>query len=298
MGNVLILGSFDGVHLGHRALFEKAKAVTQSGKKPIALLFDKHPSEILGKRVDLLNTLDEKERLIRLCGIDREYINFDKSVASMEPQQYVDFLCRRFSPDAFVIGLNHTFGKNASGSAVDLIRYSHEYQYKVHIQPSVMYNDEAISSTRIRKCISERDIDNANVMLGGYYSFAGEVQHGRSVGTSMGVPTANIKYPPKKIELPNGVYCVIVHIDGNKYASVMNVGFKPTFGNGLDKTVECFILGGYNGDLYGRSLRVDVVKYIRDERRFETTEALKKQIFDDVAITVAYIKTHFRDILY
>lgn len=298
MNNVLILGTFDGVHLGHRALFKKARSVSQNGKKPIALLFDRHPSEVLGRKVELLTTAKEKENLIRSCGVDVDYIIFDENIASMEPHDYIKLLCDKYKPMAFVIGRNHTFGKNAAGNVKDLIRYAEKYQYKVHIQPSVMSGNDVVSSTRIRKCILNYDVDDANNMLGGYYSFEGVVEHGRSVGTAMGIPTANVRYPHNKIELPNGVYCVVVNIEGKKYLSVMNVGNKPTFGADLEKTVECFILGGYDGDLYDRVLRVEVVKFIRNEICFNSPELLKKQIFDDVAITIAYAKTHLKGVLY
>ncbi len=296
MDNILILGTFDGVHKGHRSLFEKGKQLSKNGGRVVAVLFTRHPSEVLGKNVELLNTPAEKERLISECGIKYDYIELDSKTISLGPYEYIEFLVKKFSPKAIIVGRNHTFGRGAAGNAKDLIKYSEHFGYKVFIQPAVICGDELVSSTRIRNCIKNGELDEATQMLGGYFSFGGKVVSGRSVGRTMGFPTANIEYPKNKVMPANGVYCVIIHINGVKYAGVMNVGIKPTFGDNLDKTVECFILGGYDSELYGRFVSVDVVKRIRDEMRFDSVDDLRKQIMNDIAITISYFKIYCNNV--
>ena len=298
MGNILILGTFDGVHKGHQALFENAKRLCVGNDRALAVLFTRHPAELLGKKVELINTAEEKEIFISESKIGYSYIDFNESIAKLSPLEYIALLNEKYHPQAIVVGRNHTFGRGAKGTARELIKYAEQFGYKVFLQQGITYNGELISSTRIRNCIKNGELDHANAMLGRFFSFCGEVVHGRNVGSKIGFPTANIVYPWNKVIPSNGVYCVIIHINGVKYAGVMNIGNKPTFGEGLGRTFECFVLGGYQGDAYGQIVKVEMVKRIRDEMCFENVDILKKQIADDVAITISYFKTYYNKVKY
>ncbi|MDD6205108.1 MAG: riboflavin biosynthesis protein RibF [Firmicutes bacterium] len=290
MNNALILGTFDGVHLGHRSLFAKGKELAGLGMTPVAVLFSRHPAQVLGKKTELINTLAERENLLRAEGVGFAYIDFNPELAAMPADDYVAMLCRRFAPGAMIAGRNHTFGRNAAGTPKDLLRLAGVYGYKVFVQPSVMYNGEPVSSTRIRECIRQGDMDAANAMLGYRFGFEGCVGQGRHVGSQMGFPTANIAYPEEKVCPADGVYCVAAVINGKSYGGVMNIGFRPTFENGGGRTYECNIFN-YSGDLYGKTVRIEFIKRLREEKRFASPEELKKQISDDIRITTAYFKT-------
>lgn len=298
MGNILILGTFDGVHKGHQALFATAKKLCDDNDRALAVLFTRHPAELLGKKVELINTIKEKEILISESKISYSHIDFDENIIKLSPLEYISLLNKEFHPKAIVVGRNHTFGQGAQGTVKDLLKYATQFGYKVYIQHGITYDNELISSTRIRNFIKIGDLDQANAMLGRHFSFCGEVVHGRNVGSQIGFPTANIVYPSKKVIPSNGVYCVVIHINGVKYAGVMNIGNKPTFGEGLDKSFECFVLGGYHGDTYGQCVKVDMIKRIRDEMCFESVDMLKKQIANDIAITISYFKTYYNLVKY
>ena len=286
----LLLGTFDGVHAGHRSLIEKSRELEKAGMYPLAVLFSQHPAKVLGRSVSLLNTQKEREELIRYCGARCEYIDFTPRLASMPAAEYARMLCERFKPGAIIVGRNHTFGRDAAGTPATLAALREEYGFRLYVMPGVNWQGETVSSTRIRDCIRQGDTDSAKAMLGYDYGFCGQVQKGRHIGTSLGFPTANIEFPKDKVSPPDGVYCVSVNIGGKRHGGIMNIGMRPTFDNGRDRTYECNIFSCSDG-LYGRELEVRILKRLREEIRFDSPQALKEQIERDAAVAAAYFKT-------
>lgn len=290
MGNkALILGTFDGVHSGHLALLNKGVALKREGFAPVVVLFTVHPGVILGKEVHILTTNQEREVLLRRYGVDYSYMDFTAELASKTPEEYLDLLCKRYSPAAMIVGRNHTFGAKGAGTPKTILHFATKYGYKFFMEASVLQAGEPVSSTRIRRYIMDGDIDTANSMLGYRYGFDGIVENGRKVGRSMGFPTANVSFPQEKVCPANGVYAVTVRVKGKRYGAVMNVGNRPTFENTGGKTYECYLLG-YNGDLYGNSVRVEMLKRMRPEIAFASKDLLQQQITNDAFIALSYFK--------
>jgi riboflavin kinase / FMN adenylyltransferase len=281
---VVALGIFDGVHLGHRAILGTAVAHARTERLPsIACTFDPHPIEVLqpGRPSLPISTLDERLALIAETGIDTTVvIRFTDETAAMEPESFVsEVLSRRLHARDVVVGFNHTFGRGARGNAALLEKMGERLGFRTHVVPPYAVDGVAVSSSGIRKALASGDVERAARFLGRPYCIAGDVVRGAGRGRALGFPTANVK-ADRPVLVKSGVYECRAEVDGRSHRAVVNIGVRPTFGE-TELAIEAFLLD-FSGDLYGRRLRLQFVRRLRDERRFPSVDALKAQIASDI----------------
>lgn len=273
MNRGLILGFFDGVHVAHQAVILSAVNYAQ---KTSLITFKESPSIYFNSECEYIYPREKSVEKIKSLGVD-EVVELDFSqIADMNADDYIKFLVDKYNPVSISTGFNHTFGKNKSGNP-DLLRTcSTKYGYKYFCIEPQKYESEVVSSTLIKKYLKEGKIEIANKLLGSNFCLEGKVVHGAQIGRKIGFPTANINYPKDIVKIPFGVYSGLV---GEKHAMI-NWGMKPTLNNTKEPVVEVHILG-YEGDLYGKVLEVEILKKIRDEKKFNSLEELREQIEKD-----------------
>lgn len=294
---VITIGNFDGVHIGHQALFhtvmEKADAIDGTS---VAMTFDPHPMKLLapGDHKPLITLYEQKSELIGRTGIEVLIcLPFDEEFAAIPARHFVEeLLIGRIGMKAIVVGRDYSFGRNREGS-LDLLRqWSRELDYEVVVVnwiQSANGRPDRISSTRIRELVMQGRIGQANRLLGRYYQIRGMVEAGRKRGASrLGFPTANIRLQ-EELCPKQGIYAVTVEIDSCTYQGVANIGYSPTFDDHLF-TVEVHILD-FHRSIYDHPIRVNFVKRLRDEIKFESVEALSAQIRKDVNQARALLAT-------
>lgn len=299
---VVTIGTFDGVHRGHRLILDRMRAVAEEvGGETVIITFDPHPRNIVGMRSDpqpLLTTMPERIGLLAAIGIDHLVIvPFTPAFAAMDPRDYVrDFLVARFHPNTLIIGYDHRFGRKREGDYHLLESLSGTYGFQVRELDAKILRDAAISSTRIREALMQGRPDEAAEQLGYAYFFSGLVRHGDKRGRTIGFPTANLKPDdPAKLLPADGVYAVRIFLseaDGHAYTKtgMMNIGLRPTV-DGKRHLAEVNIFD-FNEDIYGRVLTVHVVARIREERKFSGLEALQTQLSDDREMALKLTATH------
>ena len=291
-GRVIALGFFDGVHLGHGALLTRTvEAAARIDATPCALTFDVHPEALITKTpLPLLNTVSDRAELIRrLYGIKEViFAHFDDALMHMPWQSFVQsMLVDWFHAIHLVAGHDFHFGHKSKGNPTLLARECATKGLGCDIVPRVELEGITVSSTYIRKLVAQGDMERAAIFLGHPHTLSGVVGQGRQLGSRLGVPTVNLPFP-EGLQCPAyGVYVSAVHLDGRCLPSVTNIGLRPTVSFSQDVTMETHILD-YNGDLYGRQLRLDLHKFLRPEIRFATLEALRAQIDLDLAETKEY----------
>lgn len=275
----IALGYFDGVHIGHRAVIKSAvDFAKKNNTKSAVITFSDHPyCYFKGVCPKYILTREEREKRIASLGIDYLYeLNFE-DFALLTAKEYLNnILINYFHPISISTGWNHNFGKNKSGNVNFLEEQAKNYNYKYFKIPPQKINNEIISSTEIRKLLSEGNIEKANLMLGQNFSIEGEIVKGNQIGRTIGFRTANLVYPPELIELPYGVYAV----DTTYGKGIANFGIRPTL-NGSHTSLEAHILN-FEKDIYGEIINVNFNKMIRTEKKFPSLDALKKQINLDI----------------
>lgn len=287
MGNTLVLGTFDGVHIAHGELLSEAK---KTGGRVIVCTFDAPPAFFFGKIKNMLSLPGEKERLLLSSGADKVFMQrFDKKIAALSPEEYIKTLVDSFNPQSIVAGFNHRFGKNAQGSVKDLAELSKKYGFNVLSVPPFSKNGILVSSTEIRNALCSGDIVKANLLLGRRYAMSGVTVHGRHVGHTIGFPTVNTEYSAEKMLPKPGVYATVCTLLGKKYKGMTNIGSNPTVSESGIISVETHILG-FDGDVYGKNMTIEFVQRLRDEQKFESVEKLKAQLEFDVALTDGLLK--------
>ena len=287
MKRVIALGFFDGVHLGHAALLNKARQeADRLGCKAAALTFDHHPDEVIfGRKTPLLNTLPEREQLMKGRFDMDEVLTlpFDAAMMQMPWEQFAeDVLCERFEAQAVVCGHDFTFGHKGEGNAQKLQAF---FGANCHVIEAVELEGEIVSSTRIRELLQEGEIEQANKMLGRPHFLEGAVIHGKHLGRKIGIPTANMLLPEETVIPCFGVYASRV----NGTPAVTNIGIRPTLEDGETPTVESRLLD-FSGDLYGKTIKVELLHYLRPEKKFSSVEELKEQIQLDTEKTKTLLK--------
>jgi len=283
--SAVALGAFDGIHLGHRAILGTAVALARQGKiRALACTFDRHPMEVLQPdRAPMpITTLEERLELIAGTGIDTTVvIPFTPAVASVEAKAFVqDVLIGTLEAREIVVGFNHRFGRGARGDAQLLESLAAPLGFRAHIVPAFLVDGVAVSSSEIRAALQRGDLPNAERLLGRPYSIRGEVVRGAGRGRTLGFPTANVK-TERPLGLPAGVYVCRLLAGGRQHQAVVNVGYRPTFGE-TDLSVEAHVLD-FAGDLYDQSVTLTFLRRLREERKFPSVDALKEQIALDVA---------------
>ncbi|MBS1621094.1 MAG: riboflavin biosynthesis protein RibF [Bacteroidetes bacterium] len=285
---VITIGTFDGVHMGHRQIINnlKAEAAAINGETVI-LTFHPHPRKVIASTilgVRLINTLEERLELLEQCGIDHVVVvPFTDAFANQPAQDYIkDFLIAKFHPHTIIIGYDHRFGRERKGDYLLLENKASEYGYVLKEIPKHVLDEISISSTKIREALLEGNIEIADRLLGYEFFFSGTVVHGDKLGRKLGYPTANLKIPDEeKISPGNGIYAVYAQPEGydERLKGMMSIGFRPTV-DGKKRVIEVNIFD-FNKEIYDQSLKVYVKKYLRAELKFNSLEELVSQIGQD-----------------
>ncbi|TGL08385.1 bifunctional riboflavin kinase/FAD synthetase [Leptospira bouyouniensis] len=283
-GSSLTLGNFDGIHVGHQTLLlrtvEKAKEL---GIPSVVVTYFPNPSVVLGKKPNFkyLSSEKEKENLIRGFGIDYLLVlDFTLELSKMSAEDFLEnIVIKALHAKHIVIGYNHFFGAERRGDFALLESNKFKYGYAVELREAVLKKDSKISSSLIRGFLDKGEMEEAKILLGRNYHITGIVVEGAKRGRSIGFPTANLKVPGDKLLPSVGVYACFVKFDGKDHKGMVNIGFNPTF-DGLGLHVEVNIFG-FDGNLYGKEIELEMVKKIRDEQKFDGIDALKVQLTID-----------------
>lgn len=280
----IALGNFDGVHLGHQRLITDMinKAKSQEIKSSV-LLFENHTKAFLdGTGPALISSPEQKNHLIRELGVEIIYsMQFNEDVMKLTPEEFViEILLKKLNAKVIVVGTDYRFGHKASGDAKLLKELGEIYAFEVEIVQPVYIDDEIVSSTKIRKYLSEGRIEKALSLIGRDYSINGKVVSGKKIGNKLGFPTANIEPNVNYVVPKNGVYRTVTIVDNKKYLSATSVGYNPTFKESAIK-IESHIID-FSDDIYGKTIELVFKKYLREEIKFKSIELLQKQILNDI----------------
>jgi len=281
---LLTIGVFDGVHLGHKYLISQ---LTEHAKQQDLLsgvvTFRQHPQEILSPQTKLpfLTNLAERTNLLKKEGVEAIIaLSFNSELAQLSARQFISLLKKYLRMRGLLIGPDFVLGRDREGNINTLRILGQDMNFTVIIVPPVMINGEVVSSTAIRNALVDGDMKRVLSLVGRLFSLHGSVTSGVGRGLELGFPTANLNIDPEQALPTDGVYATWTYIDDKAYQSMTNIGKRPTFGGGK-RMVEVYVLD-YHSDLYGRKLKIDIVERLRDEKKFDTLEKLKKQITKDI----------------
>lgn len=282
----LAIGVFDGVHLGHQAVIStSAEHARAANGTPVVVTFDPHPEKVLRPHAapHLLTATPHKIALIRELGVAHLLIiKFDKQFAATEPEDFVHELMERSKPlREICVGHEWSFGKNRRGDLKLLNEFGARFDFGVVGIPPVTVNGELVSSTAIRQAVEAGDLAKAARMLGREYTILGSVVSGDNRGKKIGFPTANLSAHNEQFP-PDGVYFAQAKLDGVMYPGVVNLGYRPTVETGKSERILEIHLFDFERDIYGKDLEVRFIRYLRPEKKFESVEALARQIDLDV----------------
>ena len=280
------IGAFDGLHLGHQHIINNTVTFAKkNGITSAAILFDPLPSIFFGRlgKNERILLRDEQETKLRDMGIDHIiFLPFSRQIADLTPEAFLSAMQSSLHCERLVMGEDFSLGKGRTGSAAVLANLGSTYGFSTDIITKDVLDGDIISSTRIRSLLHQVNLPQANRLLGYPFFFSSDIIHGDARGRKLGFPTLNVKIPEEKLKLPNGVYAVYNYIDGVKYASVTNIGVRPTFGLDDKGTfVESYLLNA-SGNFYGETAHLEFVEMLREEKRFSSAEELKNQINKDI----------------
>ncbi len=281
----IALGNFDGLHLAHKKIIDKAREIARSEDLKCAVfLLDPHPVKILFPKSNLLllSTIKERAEMLAKWGVDYLIVeDFTPEFSGLSPYNFVrNYLVGLLNVGEIIIGYDYSFGFRGQGTSHDLLRWGEKLGYEVEIVPPVMLGGEIVSSSLIRDLVSKGDVTSAAVFLGDYFALTGRVVHGEGRGRSLGYPTANLKIPPGLLIPENSVYLTLATWGGKRFFSLTNIGKKPTFAEGNEISVEVYLMD-FSGDLYGEELTLAFLNKIRSEKHFSEAGLLIKQIQSD-----------------
>ena len=292
---MITIGTFDGVHIGHKKIINQLTSISSKNNLiSILLSFFPHPKMVLqnDNELKLINTIQEKEGLLNSLNLDYLIIKeFTKEFSRLSALEFVrDILVNKLNAKHIIIGYDHHFGRNRTANIEQLKEFGELYDFKVTEILAQDIDDIAISSTKIRKALINGEITLANKFLGYNFFFSGNVVHGNNIGKTISFPTANIKIDaPYKLVPKNGVYIVKTTIDNQITFGMMNIGYNPTF-NGKQKSIEIHFIN-FNKNIYDKTLTIEMILRIRNEIKFNTVDDLKKQLEQDKLSTLNYIKS-------
>lgn len=282
---IIALGFFDGVHLGHKALLRACRdlAVETGCATAAALTFDTHPEALVrGKAPGLINTHADRLRLLQACGIRPVYtLPFDEAMRTMPWQDFFRMLLERYHAAGIVCGHDYRFGYRGEGDCEKLRRACREAGIPCVVVGEQTLDGIRVSSSYIRTLLEQGRMEEANRFLGHTHILTGTVVSGKQLGRTIGIPTANLLLPPELTAPRFGVYACTVRVDGVDYAAVTNIGTRPTV-SGRGVTVESWLLD-FDGDLYGRELTLNFFAFLRPERKFDSLELLQAEIMENAA---------------
>ena len=293
---ILTLGTFDGVHIGHRKILERLTQNTENGKyESLVLTFFPHPRMVLQGKSDvkLLNTISEKIDLLEKIGIENLVIHpFDELFSKLTAQEFVEkVLVDQFHIQKIIIGHDHRFGRNRTANIDDLIAFGKQYDFEVEQISVQEIKDVSISSTKIRNALTEGNMTLANEYLGYDYFLTGTISKGKQLGRTIGFPTANLQIEEDYKLIPrNGVYVVKSTINLKTVFGMMNIGFNPTVaGENLSIEIHYF---DFEADLYHQKIKVSILKHLRPEQKFDSVELLKVQLGLDKETALEFLNKH------
>lgn len=278
------LGSFDGLHLGHMKLIDKAIQLAKENKgKSMLYTFKNHPLEVINKKIAPKLLMDNRSKIevLKNKGVDiLRFVCFDKSFMEISPEDFVLNIIKQYNIKGIVVGFNFRFGYKNSGDVSMLKEFSKKYNFKLFIVNPVEYNNEVISSSRIRKIISQDgNVEDAREMLPYPYFMEGNIIKGKQIGRQLGFPTVNLEYSKNFIIPKSGVYFTIVVYNNKVYKGITNIGYNPTV-KSKKLNIETHILN-FNEDIYGERIRLYFLNRLRDEKKFESLEELSLTIEKD-----------------
>ena len=291
--NIITIGTFDGVHIGHQKIVEKLIENAKNRNAESAILtFFPHPRMVLQDQTEirLLNTIAERTNLLEKKGLDNLIIHpFDKAFSRLTAEEFVkDILVNQLNIEKIVIGYDHRFGRNRTANIDDLIEFGEKYNFEVEQISAQEIQEASVSSTKIRTALEEGNIALANQYLGYSYFLTGVVKEGKKLGRTIGFPTANLKIEENYKLIPKeGVYIVESNLNGKKVYGMMNIGTNPTFDEGL-LSIEIHFLD-FDADLYNQKIQISILEYLRAEQKFESVALLKAQLNIDKNHTLQYI---------
>ena len=284
-GTLVSVGVFDGMHLGHTTLIRELVSQAKTKKLLSAVVtFRQHPMAFLapGEVVPSLTSLPDRIRLIKELGVDIVItLTFSHELAELGAQPFVMLLQQHLKMQGMILGWDFALGHHREGSLEALHELGKKLGFTTEVVGPVKYKGEIISSTAIRQALSDGDLAKANTMLGRPFSLEGRVITGEGRGAELGYPTANLDLDPLQALPADGIYAAVAHFDGKTCPAATFIGHRPTFGGG-DRVVEVHVLD-YTGDLYRKSLKIDIIERLRGEQKFPDVEALKAQMARDVA---------------
>ena len=288
---VVTIGTFDGVHRGHqeilRNMVNRAKEI---GGESVVVTFYPHPRQVLShdSGIRFISTQEEKIAHLEALGIDNLIIiKFTKEFAAIPSEDFIkDYLVKNIQPTVLIIGYDHHFGKGRTGDFGMLYELGSQYHFKVEKIQEQDVDNVAVSSTKIRHYLENGDIKHANMLLGYEFSYTGKVVHGQQVGHKMGYPTANIEVAEEfQLIEKQGVYATFAEIGGRSYPAMTYIGKRPTMEDNRPQSIETHIIS-FDGTLYDKEIKIRFVDFVRDDKKFDNFEALKRQIGIDEQIII------------
>ena len=299
---IVTLGKFDGNHVGHQLLFETAVKRKEKGDSVVIFTFSVPPAKVIGKdEIQSLRTIQTQgERKLQHYPDGVDYViefPFNERTRQMSPEAFVkDILVDKLGVKTIVVGEDFRFGKDRAGSVDTLKQMGVRYGFEVVALKKVTFyvkdkaEEQEVSSTLIKEEIQKGNMEDVRAMLGCPFAVTGEVLHGKHYGRTIGFPTINLSVPDDKVMPPNGVYATVVSFDGCYLPSITNVGIRPTFDDGEQRTVETNIFD-FDEDIYGKNVRVDFYKYIRPERKF----ASGQELMEEIQRNVVQVRSYFNE---
>ncbi|HAN00736.1 MAG TPA: riboflavin biosynthesis protein RibF [Marinilabiliales bacterium] len=288
---VVTIGSFDGVHLGHQQVIKQLNQLaSEVNGESVIFTFSPHPSHVLAphKKVVLLTTIEEKISLFQKADIKHLVLYpFSKELAQLSYREFVSqILVDKLNLHTLLVGYDHSFGKNREGNFEQLSSLAPELGFRLVRQDEVTSEGATISSTLIRNLLANGKLLDASKLLGYPYLLSGTVVHGQQLGNKLGFPTANLLAPDNKLVPGNGVYAVLVEYNGTRYQGMMNIGLRPTIDDTTHVPVIEAHLFDFGGSLYGKFIKIHIIRKLRDEYKFETVDALRVQLKKDKAFAL------------
>lgn len=291
--SVVTIGTFDGVHVGHKAILKRlVETAKKENLESGVLTFFPHPRMVLQQdtSIKLINTIDERIAQLEKTGLDHLIIHpFTREFSRLSASEFVrDILVNQLNIKKIIIGYDHRFGRNRTADINDLREFGQIYNFEIEEITAKEIDDVAVSSTKIRNALNAGDVTTANTYLADAFSITGEIVRGKALGRTIAYPTANLNLEETYKLIPkNGVYIVKSQIQGKTVYGITSIGTNPTVG-GSEKTIETHFLD-FEGDLYGKTLTIAFIKFIRDEATFDSLETLKNAIAEDEIFAKKYL---------